>query len=135
MAEISVYTPETMPRTTSPYLQVARAKASEYLFIAGQVAVDAAGNLIGDGDISAQCERVYGNIELALKSAGAGWKNVVDFTSYLVRAEDIAPFKAYRSRVFPIMFVDGAYPPSTLLIVSGLASPKFLIEIKATAAL
>ncbi|RDV02062.1 RidA family protein [Undibacter mobilis] len=135
MATVKIYTPDTMCPPGSPYEQIAQVRGSEYVFIAGQVAVDGSGNLVGDGNIEAQCERVFANIELALHAAGAGWQNVVEFTSYLVRREDIAPFRDYRTRVFPDMFANGAYPPSTLLIVSGLASPKYLLEVKATAAI
>lgn len=135
MAQIKIFTPGTMNAPRSPYLQVARVAASEYVFIAGQVAVDKEGNLCGEDDFEKQCDQVFANIELALKSVGAGWQNVVEFTNYVVRPQDVGPLKAYRTREFPRMFANGTYPPSTLLVISRLANPAYLLEIKTIAAL
>src|SRR5262249_47486948 len=115
------------------YSQIARVRASEFIFIAGQVATDAAG-AVGD-DFDAQCRQVFTNIKAALDSVGAGWNNVVQFTTYLVDAQDIAKFMAYRGREFPGMFHDGAYPPNTLLIVDRLVQEPFLIEVQTIAEL
>ena len=111
-----------------------RVKASEFLFIAGQVAVKE-GKVVGADDFDAQCVQTFANIETALKSAGAGFGNVVEFTTYLVHSQDIAKFMAFRLREFPKMFVGGAYPPNTLLIVDRLVQEGFLIEVQAVAAL
>jgi Endoribonuclease L-PSP len=78
---------------------------------------DAAGNVIGDGDFDIQTAQVFRNIEAALKSAGASWANVAQFTTYLVHSQDIPKFMAFRLREFPKMFPDGKYPPNTLLMV------------------
>jgi enamine deaminase RidA (YjgF/YER057c/UK114 family) len=59
---------------------------------------------------------------------------VAQFTTYLVRASDVAGFTGWREREFPQMFPDGAYPPNTLLIVDRLAQEAFLIEVQAIAA-
>jgi enamine deaminase RidA (YjgF/YER057c/UK114 family) len=79
--------------------------------------------------------QVFTNIKAALDSVGAGWSNIVQFTTYLVRAQDIAKFMAYRGREFPAMFTNGAYPPNTLLIVDRLVQEPFLIEVQVIAAL
>jgi enamine deaminase RidA (YjgF/YER057c/UK114 family) len=110
-------------------------KAAEFLFIAGQVATDRDGKVVGADDFDAQCVQTFANIEAALKSAGAGFGNVVEFTTYLVHSQDIAKFMAFRKREFPRMFSNGAYPPNTLLIVDRLVQEPFLVEVKATAAL
>ena len=89
-------------------------KASEFLFIAGQVGVDKGGKVVGD-DFDAQCVQAFANIEAALKAAGAGWGNIVQFTTYLVHSQDIPKFMEYRLREFPKMFAHGAYPPNPLL--------------------
>jgi enamine deaminase RidA (YjgF/YER057c/UK114 family) len=109
--------------------------ASEYLFIAGQVAVDKAGNVIGADDFDAQCVQTFANIEAALKSQGATWANVVEFTTYLVHSQDIPKFMKFRLREFPKMFANGAYPPNTLLMIDRLVGEAFLIEVKVVAAL
>ena len=112
-----------------------RVKASEFLFIAGQLASDKQGNLIGAEDFDAQCVQVFSNIEAALKSAGAGWANVVQFTTYLVHSQDIPKFMKFRLREFPRMFPNGVYPPNTLLMIDRLVGEPFLIEVQTVAAL
>ena len=117
------------------YSQLTRVKASEFLFIAGQVATDKAGTIIGPEDFDAQCVQVFANIDAALKSAGAGWGNVVQFTTYMVHSQDIPKFMKYRLREFPRMFPNGAYPPNTLLMIDRLVGEPFLIEVQTVAAL
>lgn len=133
MAQIKIFNPEGMGKPLGPYSNVTRVKASEFLFIAGQVGKDAAGNT-ADG-FDAQCDLVFANIEAALKSCGAGWANVVEFTTYLVHSQDIAKFMDYRKRQFPKFFADGAYPPNTLLIVDRLVQEPLLVEVQTVAAL
>ena len=135
MAEIAIFNPPGLGRPLGPYSQIARVKAAEFVFIAGQVATDAAGGTVGADDFDAQCAQIFANIMAALNSVGAGWGNVVQFTTYLVHSQDIARFMAYRGRAFPAMFPNGAYPPNTLLIVDRLVQEEFLIEIQAIAAL
>jgi enamine deaminase RidA (YjgF/YER057c/UK114 family) len=114
---------------------VTRVKASEYIFIAGQVSADKDGKLVGPDDFDAQCVQTFANIETALKSAGAGWGNVVQFYTFLVHSQDIPKFMKYRLREFPKMFAGGLYPPNTLLMIDRLVKEEFLIEVQATAAL
>ena len=136
MAEITIYNPEGMGKPLGQYSQITRVKnVSEWMFIAGQVATDKAGNIVGADDFDAQCVQVFANIEAALASANAGWRNVVQFTTYLVHSQDIPKFMAYRKREFPRMFPDGKYPPNTLLMIDRLVGEPFLIEVQATAAL
>ncbi len=135
MAQIKIFNPSTMNAPRSPYFQIAEAKAEKIVFIAGQVAVDPSGALVGQGDFEAQCAQVFANIRLALEAAGAGWKNIVEFTSYLVRPEDAPKFTAYRNREYPKMFPDKIYPPNTLLVISALANPAYLLEVQTIAAL
>lgn len=134
-ADINIYSPETLGKPLGQYSQITRVKASEYLFIAGQLSTDKAGNIIGADDFDAQCTQVFKNIETALASAGAGWKNIVQFTTYLVHSQDIPKFMAYRKREFPKMFPDGKYPPNTLLMVDRLVGEPFLIEVQPIAAI
>jgi len=133
MAEIKILNPDALGKPLGQYSQITRVKASEFLFIAGQVGMDKAGKLAGDFD--AQCAQTYANVEAALKSCGAGWGNVVEFTTYLVHSQDIPKFMDFRRREFPKMFPNNAYPPNTLLIVDRLVNEAFLIEIEAIVAL
>jgi len=135
-ADVKMFNPDTLGKPLGQYSHIARVKgAAELVFIAGQIATDKAGNLVGADDFDAQCARVYANIEAALKAAGGGWRNVVQFTTYLVHSQDIPKLRAFRQREFSRYFPDAAYPPNTLLVVDRLASESYLLEIQAVAAL
>jgi len=135
MPDIKIFNPDGLARPAGTYTHVAHAKTQQVVFIAGQVPMDASGNTVGKDDFEAQCAQVYTNIHIALRSVGADWNNVVQFTSYLVRPQDAAAFRAYRGREFPKMFPGGAYPPNTLLIISRLADEAYLLEVQTVAAL
>jgi enamine deaminase RidA (YjgF/YER057c/UK114 family) len=112
-AEINIYNPEELGPPMGQYTHVTRVRANEFLFVAGMLSGDAAGNVIGEGEFDVQTVQVSRNIEAALKSAGASWANVVQFTTYLVHSQDIPKFMQFRLREFPKMFPDGKYPPNT----------------------
>jgi enamine deaminase RidA (YjgF/YER057c/UK114 family) len=135
MPEIQIFSPDVLGKPLGQYSQITRVKASEFVYIAGQLAADREGRIIGVDDFDAQCVQVFANIETALKSVGAGWGNVVEFTTYLVHSQDIPKFMTYRKRAFPGFFPNGAYPPNTLLMVDRLVQEPFLVEVKAIAAL
>ena len=134
-ADIKIYNPDTLGTPLGQYSQVTRVKASEFLFIAGSLAADKDGNSVGVGDFDAQCVQVFGNIEKALAAEGAGWGNVVQFTTYLVHSQSIPDFMTYRLREFPKLFPNGAYPPNTLLMVDRLVKEEFLVEVQTIAAI
>ena len=135
MPEITIHNPDVLGKPLGQYSQITRVKASEFLFIAGQVATDRSGKTVGADDFDAQCRQVFANIEAALKSQGASFANVVEFTTYLVHSQDIAKFMAWRAREFPKLFPSGAYPPNTLLVIDRLVREEFLMEVSAVAAL
>ena len=135
MAEIKIFSPDVLGKPLGQYSQITRVRASEFVYIAGQLATNREGAIIGADDFDAQCAQVFANIETALKSVGAGWGNVVEFTTYLVHSQDIPKFMTYRKREFPQFFPDGAYPPNTLLMVDRLVREPFLVEVKTIAAL
>ena len=135
MAEIRIVNPESLGKPLGQYSQITRVRASEYLFIAGQLATGRGGNIVGADDFDAQCAQVFANIGAALESCGAGWGNVVSFTTYLVHSQDIPKFMQYRLREFPGMFRHDAYPPNTLLLVDRLGKEQFLVEVQPVAAL
>ena len=134
MPDIKIINPDTLGKPLGQYSQMTRVKASEFLFIAGQVGVHKDGKL-ADEDFEAQCGQTFANIEAALKSQGAGWGNVVEFTTYMVHSQDIPKFMTFRKRVFPAFFPNGAYPPNTLLMVDRLVRDAFLLEVQTIAAL
>lgn len=135
IAPVALSNPPSLSRPLGRYSHIARVKAAELVFIAGQVAVDQAGNVVGAGDFEAQCAQAFANLAAALASVGAGWGNVAQFTTYLVHSQDIAGFAAWRGREFPRLFPGGGYPPNTLLIIDRLVDERLLIEVQAIAAL
>ena len=133
MAQIQILNPDSLGKPLGQYSQITRVKASEFLFIAGQVGADRDGKVAADFD--AQCAQTFANIGAALKSQGASFANIVEFTTYLVHSQDIPTFMAYRTREFPKLFTGGAYPPNTLLMIDRLVKEELLIEVSAVAAL
>ncbi len=122
------------PNATPPagmYSHVARMTPGEVAFIAGQVAVDKSGTTIGVGNLAAQVEQVFANMGGILKDLGADFEQVVQFTTYLTSADSIPTWMSARSALFPKLFPGGMYPPNTLLIVSRLVKPEFLVEVEA----
>ena len=134
MADIKILKSDTLSKPLGQYSHIARVKASEFVFIAGQVGIDKDGRVVSE-DFDAQCLQTFANIEAALKSVGAGWGNIVQFTTYLVHSQDIPRFMKFRLREFPKMFGNSAYPPNTLLMIDRLVQEALLIEVQAVAAL
>jgi enamine deaminase RidA (YjgF/YER057c/UK114 family) len=105
-------------------------KVGNLVFLAGQTATDSSGNVVGVGDVEAQADQVYANIKTALASVGADLSSLIKTTTYLTRAEDIDGYRRARVKHIPTDL-----PASTLLFVTGLANPQYLIEIEAIATL
>lgn len=100
------------------------------VYVGGQDAVDASGVIVGKGDIQAQTEQVLKNLQAALKAGGAQPEQVVKWNVYLVQGQPLQPaFEAFQrvwgTRPNP--------PVITMMMVSGLAHPDFLVEMDATA--
>ena len=133
MPQIKILNPDSLGKPLGPYSHIARVKASEFLFIAGQVGADKDDK--ASPDFEAQCGQAFANLGAALGSQGANFGNVVEFTTYLVHSQDIPKFMQWRGREFPRLFTGGAYPPNTLLIIDRLVREEFLIEVSAVAAL
>jgi enamine deaminase RidA (YjgF/YER057c/UK114 family) len=113
------------------YSHVAVASGARTVYIAGQVSMDSQGNLVGAGDLGAQTEQVMRNLGTALAAAGASFADVVKITTYVVD---------YKPEMRPVIgkartpFFAGREPPaSTLVGISALAAPGWLIEIEAIA--
>lgn len=134
-AEIQTYNPTTMAKPLGLYCHVARAKATEYIHIAGQVSLDSTGELVGVGNFETQMRQTYANLRAALESAGAGFGNVVKYTTYLTRQHDLGEYRRVRDALYADLYPDRSYPPNTLLIVSGLVNIELLLEIEAVAAI
>jgi enamine deaminase RidA (YjgF/YER057c/UK114 family) len=125
--------PEGAVAPLGRYSHAAVVSGGKLAFIAGQVAVDAAGEPIAPGDLEGQIPAVFDNIAKVLAGLGIGFRDVVEFTSYICGDDARAGWYRGRDAVYARLFPDGAYPPNTLLIISGLARPEFRCEISAVA--
>src|SRR5581483_5765100 len=91
------------------YSHVSRTSAGTMVFIAGQLSTNAQGEIVGKGDFAAQMRQVFGNLSAALISADATFADVVKFTTYITRADDIPAFMATRNELFGEIYPQGNY--------------------------
>lgn len=124
------HNPDGLGVPLSAYSHVAR--AGDLIFVAGQCGIDE-GNEVAGADVTRQTFQAYENVRRILESRGASLRDVVRFVSYLTSAADVPEFYEARDAYFLDHYVDGEYPPNTLLIVAGLVKPELLLEIDATA--
>jgi enamine deaminase RidA (YjgF/YER057c/UK114 family) len=98
------------------------------IYIAGQLARDIDGNCVGKGDMRAQMEQTFANLDRCLKAAGATWADVVKTNTYVTDFDEFQKCGDVRMRYFGV-----ATPTSTTVGVTRLAGPDFMIEIEAIA--
>jgi reactive intermediate/imine deaminase len=122
--------PPTLAATPG-YTQVVIAPAGRTVYVAGQVALDAAGAIVGQGDFRAQAQQVFENLRAALAAGGASFADVVKITIFVLDAANLPVLREVRDA-----YVNTERPPaSTAVQVSRLARAEFLLEIEAIAAL
>ncbi|MGW8554893.1 RidA family protein [Streptomyces tubercidicus] len=118
------------------YRQMSIASGSKLVFIAGQVAWDAEGTTVGEGDLAAQVEQCYLNIGTALAEAGGSFDDVAKLTVYVVDwTPDKMPLLLEGITRAADKLGTTPVPPATLLGVAALDIPEHLVEIEATAVL
>jgi enamine deaminase RidA (YjgF/YER057c/UK114 family) len=121
------------PELATPrgYTHVVTATGRKMVFVAGQVALDAKGEVVGKGDLRAQATQAYTNLKAALTAAGATPADVVKLNIYIVnyKPADILVNREVRSQFFP----QENMPTGTLVGVQALALPDLLIEVDAIA--
>lgn len=126
MADVQHIQPAGSSPNNNRYTHVV--KAGPWVFIAGQTAADENGNVVGKGDPAAQVDQVMKNLETAMTSVGGILTDIIKTTVYVVGAENLDAIRAARAGRF------GDKPPtSTLLVVSRLANPDYMLEIEAVA--
>ncbi|MFI6253418.1 RidA family protein [Streptomyces sp. NPDC051016] len=132
---ITLMNPSGLPKI-DVYRQVSIASGSKLVFIAGQVAWDADGVTVGEGDLAAQVEQCYLNIGTALAEAGGSFGDVAKLTFYVVdwTPDKMPPLLEGVSRAAAKLGVTPV-PPTTLIGVAALDIPAHLVEIEATAIL
>ena len=119
--------------TPPGYSQVVEVRTGRIIFIAGQTALDGKGELIGKNDFAAQAAQVFRNLDGALKSVGCTAADLVKLTVFLRHMDNLSAYREARNRFFATVTPPAA-PAITLVEVSRLYGPDFLIEIEAIAA-
>jgi len=119
--------------TPPGYSQVVEVRAGRLVFIAGQTAVDRDGEIVGKNDFAAQAAQVFANLAAALAAVGATAANLVKLTVFVTDMENLFSYREARNRFFAAVTPPAA-PAVTLVEVSKLYGPDFLIEIEAIAA-
>jgi 2-iminobutanoate/2-iminopropanoate deaminase len=128
MAFTTIATPEAKP--VANYKMATRMEGGRLLYISGQVAWDAGGNIVGKGDMATQARQVFQNIRHVLQAAGGDLSNLMKITTYITNIEDFPAVVEARREVF-----QGELPASTLIVVKSLFHPDFLIEVEGIAAI
>ena len=119
--------------TPPGYSQIVEVAASRMIFIAGQTALDADGNLVGKEDFTTQAGQVFDNLTIALRASGCTAANLVKLTVFLTEMDNLGRYREARNHFFNSVTPPAA-PAVTLVEVSKLYGPDFLIEIEAIAA-
>jgi len=127
-----IFNPETMAKPTVGYSQVAEVGEGKIVYIAGQIALDKSGNLVGKDDLRAQVQQVFENLKAAVEASGGDFHNVIKLNYYCVASVD--PGQMAVVREVRDKYVNTANPPtSTFVFVERLVRPEWLIEVDAVA--
>ncbi|HZS61210.1 MAG TPA: RidA family protein [Gemmatimonadaceae bacterium] len=125
---VQLLIPPSMPKSVG-YSQVATVTGGKIVFIAGQVALDTSGNVVGTGDFRRQVQQVFENLKAAVEAAGGSFRDVIKLNTFVLDCSQLAHFREIRDQ-----YVDRESPPaSTLVQVSRLFRPEFLVEVEAVA--
>lgn len=126
---ITTITP-TVAKPVASYKMATRMEGGRLLYIAGQVARDAEGNVLAPGDIRTQARQVFENLRQVLQAAGGDLDNLLKITTYITNIENFPAVGEVRQQFFP-----GELPASTFIVVTCLAQPDLLIEVEGMAAI
>jgi len=127
-AQVKRSNPPTLSKPTGYTHIVEVTGPGKTIYISGQIALDKDGKVVGDGDMKAQAEQVFKNLEAALAAAGAKFTDVVKMNTFITDMDKAAAVREVRARYF-----GETTPASTLVQVVKLARPEFLLEIEVIA--
>ena len=119
--------PDLAPPPSNLYNHIVR--VGNTVYIAGQVSRDREGKTLRVGDVAGQVREVWANLERAVTAAGGTLNDIVKTTTYVVGAENLPKVIEARREVLP----PEGRPTSTMVVVTGLASPDLLVEVEAIA--
>ena len=129
-AQVRRINPPTLTTPTG-YTHVTIGPDGRTVHIAGQVSMDAKGQVVGAGDFRAQVVKVFENVRLALEAVGATFDDVLKMTTFVTDISQVAVFREVRNQVMR----PDQLPANTLVEVKALARPEWMIEIEAVAML
>lgn len=119
---------DTLPPSVG-YSQAVTVRSGRVVYVAGQVAIDLSGKLVGLGDFRAQAEQIFENVKAALAASGASFDNVVKLNSYFVDIKQAPVFREVRDK-----YINVTHPPvSTAVEVRRLVREEWLLEVEAIA--
>jgi enamine deaminase RidA (YjgF/YER057c/UK114 family) len=122
--------PEGMHRNPAFSQAVVVTNPGATVYIGGQNAVNAQGEIVGKGDLAAQTEQIFVNLGIVLEAAGATLHDIVKWTMFIVEGQNLLP----GFEVFQKHWGTEHQPPAiSAALVSSLAHPDFLVEIEAIA--
>lgn len=120
---------DTLPPSPGYSQAVEIRPGARVIYVAGQVAMDRNGKLVGEGDFRAQATQTFENLQAALQASGASFDNVVKLNSYFVDMTQLPAFREVRDK-----YINTSAPPaSTAVKVAGLFREGFLVEVEAVA--
>ena len=128
-AQVKRTNPPTLSKPTGYTHIVEVTGPGKTIYISGQIALDKDGNLVGAGNMKAQAEQVFKNLESALAAAGAKFSDVVKMNTFITDMEQAPAVREVRARYFA-----DTTPASTLVQVVHLARPELMLEIEVIAA-
>ena len=103
-------------------------RIGDFVYVSGQIALDSDGKVVGEGDMRAQAQRVFDNIDTILRRAGGSMEHIVKITAYLTDMSRYSEYNEVRAKLF-----SNYRPASTTVEVSGLAFKGLLVEVEAIA--
>lgn len=129
---VHIFNPDTIYKPTAGFSQVAEVTEGKIVYTSGQVALDKSGNLVGKDNFREQTQQAFENVKAAVEAAGGDFKDVIKLNYFI--ASSVDPQEVVGLREVRDKYVNTANPPtSTLLFVSRLARPEWLIEVEAVA--
>jgi reactive intermediate/imine deaminase len=128
MAQVKRTNPPALSTPTGYTHVVEVTGPAKTVYIAGQIAFDKEGKLVGAGDMAAQAEQVFKNLQAALETAGAKFADVVKMNTYITDMAKAPAVREVRARYF-----GQSTPASTLVQVAALARPELMLEIEVIA--
>lgn len=128
MTDVSLFNPKTLHKPNG-YSHVAEVSRGKLVFIAGQVALDRQGNLVGKDDYAAQTRQVFENLKEAVEAAGGTLRDIVKLNYFCVDLSHLPEIRSVRESFFD----RDRLPVSTAVEVRRLFRPDTLIEIEAVA--